>query len=93
MSPSAESLMTFSIALDCMPTESINENIISNNGLIDIKIRTITIIDVISLFPSSITKSETETPNNETNNDDSADENENNQNDILEKPLEDLIAP
>ena len=41
----------------------------------------------------NITKSETETPNNETNNDDSADENENNQNDILEKPLEDLIAP
>ena len=34
-----------------------------------------------------------ETPNNEPNNDDSADENENNQNDILEKPLEDLIAP
>ena len=41
----------------------------------------------------NITKPETETPNNEPNNDDSADKNENNQNDILEKPLEDLIAP
>lgn len=41
----------------------------------------------------NITKPEPETPNNEPNNDDNTDENENNQNDILEKPLEDLIAP